>query len=74
MKLSENTLIPVSFIAVIAGGIFWLSSLWFQTQSNAQAISSIEDKTAKSQDRDQSFREEVLERLTRIEQSIKARR
>lgn len=61
--LSEKTLVPISLLAVLAGGIFWLSSMYVQTQANAHAVVEI-----KEQQRDD--RKEIIERLNLIDAKI----
>ena len=40
-KISQNTLIPISFAIVLAGGIFWLSKMYFTAEANRAAIEEI---------------------------------
>lgn len=54
--LSEKTLIPVSMLSVIVGGVFWLSSMHALSKANAADI-----KENKS---------DVLRRLDRIENKV----
>lgn len=68
-KITEGTLVPISLVIVLVGGIFWLTQLYFTTQSNA---STIEKMQIQSEKIDQSL-SEILERLARIEERIKRR-
>lgn len=40
-KITENTLVPISILGVIVGGIFWLSNMYFQTKASADDIVEI---------------------------------
>lgn len=66
-KITENTLIPISAVVILAGGIFWLSSLYVKSDVLAQRMSSIEENIKESE----VFQREVIERLARIEEAIK---
>lgn len=61
--INEKTLVPVSLLAALAGGIFWLSSMYAQTQANAQAV--VEIKETQKDDR-----REIIERLNMIDNKI----
>ena len=61
--ITEKTLVPISLLAVLAGGVFWLSSMYAQTTANAQAI--VEIKEAQKDDR-----REIIERLNHIDNKI----
>lgn len=62
-KLSEKTWVPVSFVMILGGGVFWLSSLYSQTQANAESVSEI-----KIEQKDQ--RKEIIERLNILDLKI----
>lgn len=40
--LSESTVIPISLVIVVAGGIFWLTSIWAQGVANASAMKELQ--------------------------------
>lgn len=61
--ISEKTLIPLSLVLILSGGIFWLSSMDARTSSNAAAIERAEKKEDSLSDKMQ----EVSNRLSRIE-------
>lgn len=61
--LSEGTLIPVSLLVVIVGGVFWLSSMYAQTNANAESVVEI-----KQQQKDD--RKEIMDRLSLIDGKI----
>ena len=44
MKITEGTLIPISLVIILIGGVVWLTTLYFTTQSNAAAIDKIQLK------------------------------
>jgi hypothetical protein len=69
-KITENTLIPISVFAVVAGGIFWLSSLYIQTKANADSLDKIERK----QDLYTETLNSIDRRLSVIEYEVKRRK
>lgn len=42
--LTERTLVPLGVIAVIIGGIAWLTTLYADTKNNGQTLLRIEQK------------------------------
>jgi hypothetical protein len=40
-SITEKTLIPISAIGVVVGGVFWLTMLYFQTNANAKALADL---------------------------------
>jgi len=45
--ITEGTLLPVSLIAVIVGGGFWLGGLESDTRANAREISKLQEQYSK---------------------------
>jgi len=43
-QLTEKTLIPVSFILIIAGAIFWLTEIWANTEENTRATRTLKSE------------------------------
>ena len=39
--ITENTLLPISLLVILAGGIFWLSSMYALANSNEKQITII---------------------------------
>lgn len=62
-KITEGTLIPISFVCVLAGGIVWLTALASDTKMTKQQVEEINQK----QDSYMSEIRKVDERLSRIE-------
>lgn len=64
---SENTMVPVSLLIVILGGMFWLTTMFSEVRANSLQISEM--KT------DQQKKAEtlvlILERLSSIESELK---
>lgn len=58
-KITENTLIPLSLLAVIAGGIFWFSTLYAEVRASSTDIQDLKNTMRQLQSIDQ--------RLSRIE-------
>jgi hypothetical protein len=59
MKLSEQTLIPLSLVGSIIGGVVWLSVIYYKSEA-----------TAKDVDQLKSYQLEVIQRLSRIETKL----
>ncbi len=55
-KITENTLVPLSLVITLAGGIFWLTVIYSKTEANA-ALG----------DRMSTALESIDQRLSRIE-------
>ena len=62
-KLSEDTLIPVSFMVVLAGGIFWLSSMYSEVKANTTSV----DELKKTNEAYMKTVQSIDTRLSRIE-------
>lgn len=37
-RITSDTLVPVSVLAVLAGGVFWLSAMYSQVQANSKSL------------------------------------
>jgi hypothetical protein len=59
MKLTEQTLIPLSLVGSIVGGVVWLSVIYYKSEA-----------TAKDVDQLKSYQLEVIQRLSRIETKL----
>lgn len=71
--LDEQTLIPISFMAVLAGGIIWLTNIWTVSNANSQAISGLE-QTVKARDNDINKKfDHILEDLNYIKGTLETR-
>lgn len=42
-KISEDTLIPLSFIVVLSGGVFWITSMYSEVKANTQSIQELKE-------------------------------
>jgi len=62
-KITESTLIPLSLLAVLAGGIFWLSTLYAEVRTNSAAVAEMKMTQADGYKSLQS----IDQRLSRIE-------
>ena len=62
-KVSENTLIPISLVLTIIGGVFWLTSMYSKVEAHEATLLHIHDAQ-------QKFQEEVIDRLARIETKL----
>lgn len=48
--LSENTLIPMSLVITLAGGIYWLAQVQFATAQNKQDVQALSESEEKLRD------------------------
>jgi len=39
--ITQSTLLPISLVITLAGGIIWLSALWYREEVNAASITEI---------------------------------
>ena len=44
VKITENTLLPLSMILVLMGGVVWLTSIYAQTTENTKSIVELNRK------------------------------
>ncbi len=61
--ITETTLLPISLVIVVIGGIVWLTSLYAKTDESFKAIARLES----SQDAYYRNLQEISTRLSRIE-------
>lgn len=61
--ISENTGVSISLVISLAGGMVWLSTLYYKTEAMAQTVSRIEQK----QDQYNENQSDIIQRLSRIE-------
>lgn len=61
--ITENTFVPVSLVISIAGGILWLSAMWYKTEASAAEIEKVKTDLA-------VLKFDVVDRLARIETKI----
>jgi hypothetical protein len=59
MKLTEQTLIPLSLVGSIIGGVVWLSVIYYKSEA-----------TAKDVDQLKQYQLEVIHKLSRIETKL----
>ena len=58
-QLSEKTLIPISLVGSILGGVIWLSVIYYKSEA-----------TAKDVDQLKQYQLEVISKLSRIETKL----
>lgn len=65
--LNEKTLVPISLVITIIGGVVWLTTLWFRTEAFASEISDIksEQRSVVSEVRENN--KEVMKKLIELE-------
>jgi hypothetical protein len=42
--ITENTAVSLSVLAVAVGGIFWITSLYFETHANSEEIKQLKEE------------------------------
>ena len=72
--LNQHTLIPVSVLLIVVGGVFWLTSIFVLAETNATAIIELRDDIALTNKSRAAYRQRLWEairsqdaRLARIE-------
>jgi hypothetical protein len=63
-KIAEDTLLPISLVITLAGGVFWLSSMYSKVEAHEVGLTSLKASQT-------AFQQEVIDRLARIETALK---
>jgi hypothetical protein len=40
-SITESTLLPISLVITLIGGVVWLSTIWYKADANAYAINEV---------------------------------
>lgn len=64
--LTADTLVPLSLMLTIMGGVFWLSVMWVEGKTNAKEIVSIKVELRDMQEKSS----ELENRFTRLESAL----
>lgn len=72
-KISEKTFLPISFVLGILGGVFWLSSVYIKSDSNAYEIKEIKEGMTQNEKRHSEILMDILQRVVRIEEKLNHR-
>ena len=72
-KITENTLIPISLLGTIIGGVVWLSVIYYKAEASASDIQKIEAKLEILQNRIIDQNEKILEKVTRLETKLESK-
>ena len=72
-KITEKTFIPISLLSIVAGGIFWLSSMYSKVEAHENTLNKIQVQQTKFMASDDTFKDEVIDRLARIETKIESK-
>ena len=43
-EITEKTLLPLSLVITLSGGIFWLTKQYIQTEANAETLNKVASK------------------------------
>lgn len=69
-RITEKTLIPISLVITILGGIIWLTILAENTKANTQSLTNLEtEHRALAKDLVET-QKKMIESLTRIETKL----
>ena len=71
MKITEGTLLPISLVIVIIGGVSWLTTIHAGERNNAAAIEEIKTHAKEFSANVGDKIDILLERTARIEEQIK---
>lgn len=69
-KITENTLIPISLVITILGGVVWLSTLWARTEAHAEKISKLQVQQESMMKQVTDSNIELVKQLARIEAKL----
>lgn len=67
MKLTEQTLIPLSLVGSIIGGVVWLSVIYYKSEASASKLEKLELKLEYLQEKLVLQNEKILERMAVLE-------
>jgi len=67
MIFSEATLIPISFVLVISGGVVWLTNLWSKSRNHEERIVKLESAHVALMTQVTASNIDVVRQLSRIE-------
>ncbi len=70
-RITEKTLVPISLMIAISGGIIWLSAMWFRGESTASEVNQFKSEYKLNQKEQSDLAREILQRLSRIEEAVK---
>jgi len=70
-KFSESTLLPVSLVIAVIGGAGWLTMVYANGEANSVEIAELKITQQKFTDKVSDKLDEILERVTRIEEKRK---
>ena len=69
-KISENTVVPISLILSLVGGIFWLSTLYVKQESEAKEIIDLKASVSETNTKTEKYMLDIVQRLSRIEEAV----
>lgn len=70
-KVTEKTLVPISLVTTIVGGVVWLTTLWYKTEANAAEIAQIKQTSTEIVKTLNENHLVIVDRLGRIETELK---
>jgi hypothetical protein len=69
-KITADTLVPLSLLVALTGGIAWLSNMAVKSSIVYAKVDKMEEAAQHDLENNNRFQKEVLERLGRIEQAL----
>lgn len=71
--ISEKTLLPISLVITLSGGVFWLTSMYSKQEALAKDFEVTKDVTVKRNDKIENILSDIQQRVARIEEAVKRR-
>ena len=68
--ITEKTLVPISLVITIIGGVVWLTTLWARTEAQAQALIEVKTEQRALVYEIKDNNKEVLKKLIELEIKI----
>lgn len=66
-SITEKTLIPISLVLTIIGGVVWLTTLWARTEAHANEISDLKSDVRAVAIEVRENNKEVMKKLIELE-------
>jgi hypothetical protein len=65
-QITEDTLLPISLVFALGGGVMWLTTIYNKTEAHAKAL----DQVVLKQDEYSRNLQEIMTKLGRIEERL----
>lgn len=71
--ISEKTLLPISLVITLSGGVFWLTSMYSKQEALANDFEKTKESSAVKNEKIETLLSDILQRVARIEEAVKRR-